>query len=255
MARALDAGRGGRHSVADDLSGMPLPPERVFGVAHPFLIGLERLEAGSDTIALVVARVAPQAWDATTFDAFGIPFPDRLAHAVVKRRAGYLSGRIAVVAAQAALGLNRVDIGSETSGAPRWPDGMTGSISHTEGLAVAAIAREGRIGVDIEAVPDGARLRALCEETLSGDERDLLPSPRDATLGFSAKESLYKALWPEVRSFFGFDAAKVTAVGVGTITLRLTRDLTGAHHAGRTYDLRWRAGGGHVLTWLVAPLS
>ena len=52
-----------------------------------------------------------------------------------------------------------------------------------------------------------------------------------------------------------FDAAEVTAVGDGTITLRLTRDLTGAHHAGRTYDLRWRAGGGHVLTWLVAPLS
>lgn len=45
---------------------------------------------------------------------------------------------------------------------------------------------------------------------------------------FSAKESLFKALYPEVRYLFGFEAARVCKIEIlhQRITLELTQSLT-----------------------------
>ncbi|MFD4370793.1 4'-phosphopantetheinyl transferase [Streptomyces sp. NPDC058486] len=86
---------------------------------------------------------------------------------------------------------------------PRFPAGVTGSISHRDGTAVCLAAADPAIravGVDLEradALPPAAA-RLVCTE----DERALLAGlglgPPDATARltalFSLKESLYKAL-------------------------------------------------------------
>lgn len=96
----------------------------------------------------------------------------------------------------------------DKSGAPIWPQGIVGSITHCEELAAAAVALStdfSAIGLDLELVeralrqPIGERIAhpSECEWIESGDsssERD-----RRTLILFSAKESVYKALFPLTR--------------------------------------------------------
>jgi len=94
--------------------------------------------------------------------------------------------------------------------APRWPEGVVGSITHAAGWGLAAADERSRtraLGLDfacLSELPDTqiARLVADADELqwIAGDPRRLLAM-------FSAKESVYKALFPECRSFFGFHDA------------------------------------------------
>jgi enterobactin synthetase component D len=48
-----------------------------------------------------------------------------------------------------------------------------------------------------------------------------LPFALALTLAFSAKESLFKALFPKVNTYMGFEWARVTELSEKTITLAL----------------------------------
>jgi 4'-phosphopantetheinyl transferase EntD len=90
---------------------------------------------------------------------------------------------------------------------PLWPVGIVGSISHSSGIGVAAVAWQQdvpAIGVDIQ----------LIEERYT-DEFDWVrsdPSRRTerAVKLFSAKESVFKALYPLRKVWFAFDVAHLT---------------------------------------------
>jgi 4'-phosphopantetheinyl transferase EntD len=100
--------------------------------------------------------------------------------------------------------------------APVWPPGVIGSISHNQLLAGAAVAKSTSligIGIDLEVMGrvkgELARFIRTPEDLKthnSYNESELL------TIIFSAKESLYKALYPIVKCFFGFEAAAVREV-------------------------------------------
>ncbi|MFI1223583.1 MULTISPECIES: 4'-phosphopantetheinyl transferase [unclassified Streptomyces] len=136
---------------------------------------------------------------------------------------------------------------------PRFPDGVTGSISHRDGTAVCLAAAGPRIravGVDIERVDalPLAAARLVCTE---GERGWLECGPGDAVhrLGalFSLKESLYKAL---------------CALGVGVRGLKEVECpvglLEGFPLTGRftVRGVRFESGGVRssrsVLTWAVA---
>lgn len=133
-----------------------------------------------------------------------------------RARARFLMGRTAARLAFAQLG---VEVGPITRGPnrePIWPAGFCGSITHAGGRAIAAVA--GRdltsgIGIDLEDAdrwfPDllpyvafGQELHWL--ENLAADERKRL-----TVVVFSAKESIYKAVYPRVGRYFGFESARV----------------------------------------------
>src|SRR5690606_17100736 len=95
--------------------------------------------------------------------------------------------------------------------APVWPRGVIGSISHTAGRCVVAVARQDEVamlGVVIE-VRDGFG-RALCADVCTLDELQWLSEQPVAdqgwlaTLLFSAKECGYKAQFPHTRTFLDF---------------------------------------------------
>ncbi|ETX13793.1 hypothetical protein OCH239_06905 [Roseivivax halodurans JCM 10272] len=235
--------------MARDLSRTELP----LSVRGGFLRGLARIEASDPTLSLVLAEVDPDRFEDAEFSAHGFAHHGRLDRAVTRRRAGWLSGRIAARAACAEIGLELVELSADEEGVPLWPSGVSGSISHTDGLASALVACGARrLGVDVEHVPDGPRLAALRSATLSAPERHRLAEPWQATLGFSAKECLYKALYPELRSFFGFDAAEVTELGGDTAILTLTVELSADLRSGRAFRVNFRRSGDTVLTWLCA---
>ncbi|MCU0902859.1 MAG: 4'-phosphopantetheinyl transferase superfamily protein [Tabrizicola sp.] len=134
-----------------------------------------------------------------------------VAGAVPHRLAEFAAGRQAARAALAALGQSPVALPMEPDRAPLWPPGVSGSISHAAGLAVA-VARQGApLGLDIE---EDAPLPAdLWSVIIAEDERAALPPGDTGQLIrriFAAKEALFKAQSREGRAMFGFDAVAVT---------------------------------------------
>ncbi|TIR29101.1 MAG: 4'-phosphopantetheinyl transferase superfamily protein, partial [Mesorhizobium sp.] len=112
-------------------------------------------------------------------------------------------------------------------------------------------------GVDVEALASGHALDAILNMTINEDERALiarqvvLSSDGLASLVFSAKETLFKALYPVARRFFGFDCAELrTTPRNGQIRLHLTKTICPELLEGQHYDIRFSIAAGHVLTWL-----
>jgi enterobactin synthetase component D len=160
--------------------------------------------------------------------------------AVARRRVEFLAGRYAAALALEEFGSAERYVGRNDDGSPAFPAGTVGSISHAQGVAVAAVASDSAlasIGIDIEGVVTLERSRELSRLILDEAERTLVLRALGAgsealsfSLVFSAKESLYKCLFPLTREFLEFSDVRVVSAlrqtgGSGEIALRLERDL------------------------------
>jgi 4'-phosphopantetheinyl transferase EntD len=98
-------------------------------------------------------------------------------------------------------------------GAPIWPRGIVGSLSHTDDLAVAAIARQsafGAIGIDVE--PNQPLPTCLLDSIATSREKNLFPrSVLETRLLFSIKEAVYKASYPTLGRFLDFQDVEVAS--------------------------------------------
>ena len=117
-----------------------------------------------------------------------------------KRRRDFTLGRSCAHEALAVLGYGVAVVGKSEDGAPLWPAGVVGSITHTTGYAAALVAEARHIsGVGLDAERVGGVTENLWPRLFDGAERDHLlaldPASRPvlATLFFSAKEAFYKA--------------------------------------------------------------
>lgn len=139
-----------------------------------------------------------------------------VAGAVPHRLAEFAAGRQAARAALAALGHQAVALPMGPDRAPIWPKGISGSISHAEGIAIAVVRPGAPLGVDIEA--DSPLPEDLWPTLTSPEERAALPPGDTGQLVhriFAAKEALFKAQAQGARAMFGFDAVRVTLVEGG----------------------------------------
>jgi 4'-phosphopantetheinyl transferase EntD len=158
-------------------------------------------------IACVCSRAAPGG--ATLF-------PEEAAAAAAftpLRIAEFRHGRACARRALLRLGLNAVAIPVGSRREPIWPAGVVGSLSHAGPVAAAAVARReafAAIGLDIEtdAPLDPELIGIICRP---GEVRQLPDAGAGARakLLFSAKESVYKALWPVVRRFIDFQEVEI----------------------------------------------
>lgn len=117
-----------------------------------------------------------------------------VAGASAQRRDELAAGRWCAHRAMEALGVPAQPVLRSSSGAPVWPAGLRGSISHCASYAVAAVTRSPTVralGVDVEAVQRLAP--EVVDLVLTAGEHDRpAPGPGEV-LRFSAKESVYKA--------------------------------------------------------------
>ena len=163
-----------------------------------------------------------------------------VAGAVDKRRAEFAAGRLAARGAMRELGMPDQPIGTDAQRTPRWPHGVTGSISHSEQLCVVVAGRSGdflALGVDTE--PDTPLERELWSTIARPNEiawLQQLPTDRQggaAKLLFCVKESIFKAIFPLARTFVEFDDVEVVMDDrAGNYCARLLRDFP-----------HWPAGG------------
>jgi 4'-phosphopantetheinyl transferase EntD len=143
---------------------------------------------------------------------------DAVAGAVDKRRREFATARACARDALAQLGFPPAPVPRRGGGAPRWPDGVTGSITHCAGYRACAVARTpdvASIGIDAEpneATPPGvlATISDRAERAqiarLSAEE----PAVAWDRLLFSAKESVYKTWYPLTGRWLGFDGASIS---------------------------------------------
>ncbi|WP_292288994.1 4'-phosphopantetheinyl transferase superfamily protein [Marivita sp.] len=226
-----------------------------------FLSGITCEDSLIPGAILVTAAYDRTRFTPALFDDLEIPSPKTLHRAVDKRRAEYLAGRAVAKAAMCLLGHAPDPVTTAPGRAPLWPRGLAGSISHARGRCACLLSRDTGhgYGVDTEEIASGRSLAAILAETLNTRERAIvtqgaLPAATSATLTFSAKEALFKALYPQVGRHFGFDAAELTAPPTGDrLSLSLTTDLGNGLASGRRFDIHHRLSGTHVLTWLSVP--
>jgi hypothetical protein len=137
-------------------------------------------------------RVAP-------IDGLGeLPLPPEeevaVTRAVAKRREEFRAGRRVAHMALRELSLDG-PLPRREDGAPEWPAGAVGSISHGGGLCAAFVVRDGAVlgcGVDVEDAA-GALEPAVADLILH--PRDELPdAPEPARLALSAKEAAFKSV-------------------------------------------------------------
>jgi 4'-phosphopantetheinyl transferase EntD len=136
-------------------------------------------------------------------------------NAVEKRQRSFRAGRACAHRALARLGLAETALLVGPHGAPLWPEGIIGSISHCSDRCLAAVARGGPlagIGLDVErwgeVKSELAGLICRPEERAwiserEGDERSWL------ALFFSAKESVYKCVYPILQEFIEFHEVRI----------------------------------------------
>lgn len=128
------------------------------------------------------------------------PPEDRaVVRAVPARQREFAAGRAAARAAMIAAGLPPAALPAGPDRAPRWPEGVAGSISHA-GMLAGAIAAPGQhvpaMGLDLErALPLPADLADLVLTPGDGGGSGL-DGPLSAMLLFSAKEAAFKAQFP-----------------------------------------------------------
>ncbi|MFJ4705502.1 4'-phosphopantetheinyl transferase [Streptomyces anulatus] len=140
-----------------------------------------------------------------------------VAEAIVRRRREFAVVRACARRALGRLGVPPGPILPGERGAPRWPDGVVGSMTHCDGYRAAAVARATdllSLGIDAEPhvpLPDGVlRPVALPSERDRIDGLALRrPSVHWDRLLFSAKESVYKAWFPMTGEWLGFDDADI----------------------------------------------
>lgn len=192
------------------------------------------------------------------------PGEERIVAQAVDRRREFVTARRCAREALAKLGCPPTPILSGDRGAPVWPTGIVGSITHCASYRAAAVGRAdaiASIGIDAEpneALPAGVLTTiALAEE--HADVESLTrahPSINWDRLLFSAKESVYKAWYPLTRRWLGFEDAELNiAVDTRTFTARLLTDGTRIDGGPALHTLtgRFLTGASLILTAVTSP--
>ncbi|MGW0534766.1 4'-phosphopantetheinyl transferase family protein [Streptomyces sp. NPDC003032] len=195
-------------------------------------------------------------------------FPEEeavVANAVAKRRNEFTTVRHCARTALNLIGVPPAPILPGQRGAPRWPAGVVGSMTHCAGYRAAVVARAGEVtslGVDAE---PGEPLRDPDVLTLIADETERAAlarlgarypgTPWDRLL-FSAKESVYKTWFPLTGRWLGFEDAHVELEPDGTFTARLL--VEGPVVEGvelKVFSGQWIVRDGIAATAIVLPLT
>ncbi|CZF82439.1 4'-phosphopantetheinyl transferase Npt [Grimontia marina] len=213
-------------------------------------------------IAMVSTDICYDARYLQRLSSRGIHLPEKMHHeAVLKRKCEFSAGRYCAFYAQKNLGIeipSKVGIGSNRE--PVWPSGIAGSISHCQGKAVAVAAYQSDckyLGVDIEPLIKPQTCSQIWDSILCEDEfkyrYHFLNEELFLTTIFSAKESLYKAIFPYINVIASFDTAKLTGVDPSSrvLYLSLSRSFNATLQHGCTFPIGYQMFTDKVILTLV----
>ncbi|MDR0989796.1 MAG: 4'-phosphopantetheinyl transferase superfamily protein [Propionibacteriaceae bacterium] len=189
-----------------------------------------------------------------------------IARAVFHRQREFATVRACARQALAQLGRPPSAILPGQRGAPQWPPGISGSMTHTKGYRAAAVAETSLVpslGIDAEAalplregilghVASADEIAHLAELTDQDrvDRPGLPPRPWDRLL-FSAKEAVYKTWFPLTERWLGFEDARLRFQPTGHFTIELLVDTDQTDVDWGQLDGRWLVDRGLIITTVV----
>lgn len=146
-----------------------------------------------------------------------------------RRRAEFTSARDCARRALAELGHAPAAILRSPGGGPRWPLGVTGSLTHCAGYRAAAVSRSTdllALGVDAEPhlpLPSGTitMVASAAERAHVAELSRIRPDLHWDRILFSAKESIFKAWYPYTHRWLGFEDADLVMEPSGSFAARL----------------------------------
>lgn len=141
-------------------------------------------------------------------------------------------------------------------GMPLWPEGYTGSLTHTDGLRIAVVAPTDQLrAVGIDAEPAEPLPEGVLDQIARGAERHWVDKQKAAgniwadRLLFCVKEATYKSWFPMTLRWIGFEDAEVEISDDGTfIAYLLVRPTPVPYIRGR-----WVVRGGYVYASTFVP--
>ncbi|MEV7422761.1 MULTISPECIES: 4'-phosphopantetheinyl transferase family protein [unclassified Streptomyces] len=193
-------------------------------------------------------------------------FPEesaRVAKAVPKRQREFTTVRLLARRALLRLGQPPVPLLPNKRGAPQWPGGIVGSMTHCDGYRAAVVARsDGTASVGIDAEPDAPLPDGVLDTIALPDETERVKFLAERHPGvcwdrllFSAKESVFKAWYPLTGLELDFSEADITIDPVER-TFRARLLVPGPRIDGRRVDEfagRWIAERGLVASVIHIP--
>lgn len=193
------------------------------------------------------------------------PLPEEeplIARSVAKRRDEFVTVRHCARVAMGQLGVPPTAILKGEKGEPRWPAGVVGSLTHTQGYRGAVVGRSTAVrsvGIDAEphdVLPD----KVLGAISLPAERREIAALPGELywdRILFCAKEATYKAWFPLTQRWLGFEDAHITfeidssGTAGGFVSRILIDPATRSGPPLRELTGRWSVAGGLALTAIV----
>lgn len=184
------------------------------------------ISASTAHIAACLRRILPPSISVAVLDIDelamdSVPAELVLPGAAAKRQQQFAAGRLAARQAIEASGHAPAFPARGDDRQPLWPEGLVGSISHTDRYALAAAAGSDSIpsvGIDIEALREmgtGLRQKLLTENETSRLEQAGRYDDAHVLQLFSYKECVYKAVYPLFGRYIGFGEVEISATDDG----------------------------------------
>lgn len=205
-----------------------------------FITGIDVLSCVHYPGKLMVAEFDMSRFQERDFSLLQVPVPASLSKAAHRRRAEYLAGRYVAKRLLADFGYQPFDLTKEKSGAPGWPAGIHGSLSHSGNRVAGALhasAFFSGVGIDIESRLNEEHAVNIKEAILTHEESNrlrFLSESQKVTLLFSAKESFFKAVYPKAGVRFDFRDVEIVGLDLHLrqFTLRLKKKLNNTFCSG-----------------------
>ena len=206
---------------------------------------------------------APLPLDSRLEKSFSSWLPERMKNVAQIRQQEFIAGRYCAYQAAKMVGFDLVTLPSAETREPMWPAGVLGSITHSKKMAISCVSVSddlSSVGVDAEELIKPS-LSAEVEKVIATDEDLALLNKNEYQTGitilFSAKEALYKALFPLVQTFIDFKEVKLTKLNTdeGSFELEvMSNNVKLVNYLGR-YKGSFKQLGETIVTVVSIPKS
>ena len=229
-----------------------------------FIVANEAVELSGFKGACCRCRFETTQYTDALFCHYQDAVPAALLNATKVRKAEFLAGRIAARHAFIQLGITPQAIPIARHRQPLWPATVLASISHHADSAFCMMMPTPSpkpiisIGIDVESIVHAEDRALLSPSIASRKELDImtanfLDNEYGFTVVFSAKEALFKALYPAVGRYFDFLDVEISAINISKceLEMRLLIDLSAQLLRGHTVTVRWKKEANTVISWVL----
>lgn len=227
-------------------------------IETPFIQSIYQTDFGTDQRLYLYCEFNTREFTDSLYDEYEIFQPNEIARSIKTRSAEFLAGRVLARIVLFKLGLPSSVIRIGNHREPVWPIGFTGSISHSNETCVCcgSIEVNTLVGVDTEKLISSDILHGVIDTSLTVTERHMIRNSsfgdlqRLSTLFFSAKEAVFKAIFPRIKQYVNFVDVEVLEIPTFNVLRLVTKvNLGNRLQKGAVFFVGFQFVGQHVLTW------